>query len=597
MNQKKLYIIMHSDEGEKLGNRILSLGIEGVLFRSPNNFEELWKESNAFLFIGAMGICVRTIAPYLKDKFTDPAVINMDTKARFIQSVLSGHVGGANELTIDLSNKIGAQPVITTVSDCNKLWSLDTLANRFNWKMECHHSLTGITAAFVNRRPTALLLEARDEGALFLETSLPDHVKVFYTTIEIDESKFDIIIAVSPFIHEFRKPVLYYRPAMLCLGLGCQKGIDSRLFSTQVSRLLNNNKLSVLALRHVGTVDIKSDEHALIQFADVINLPLQTFGGGILSQYDIPNPSNKVESVTGSKGVAEAVAMHLSKNELYLEKTKEQVEDKFFTMAIAIEKSMERKGMVEIVGAGPGDPELVSVRGKRFLQTADLILYAGSLVPKELTHYAKSGCVVKSSAGMDLETQIETMKSFYDRGLFIVRLHTGDPCIYGAIQEQMARMDELNMQYHITPGISSFQAAAAALQSQFTIPEEVQSIILTRGEGLTPMPEKEQLHKLAQSQSTMCIYLSASIADKVQDELLVHYPSDTPVAVCYKLSWKDEKIWKTTLSQLAQTIEENNLSMTTMIVVGKAIGNRSGESKLYHHQFTHAFRKGLEVKE
>ena len=152
-------------------------------------------------------------------------------------------------------------------------------------------------------------------------------------------------------------------------------------------------------------------------------------------------------------------------------------------------------------------------------------------------------------------------------------------------------MDQLGMNYHITPGISSFQAAAAALKSQFTIPEEVQSIILTRGAGRTPVPEKEQLHQLAKSQSTMCIYLSASIAAKVQKELLVHYPPETPVAICYKLSWKEEKIWKTQLSQLAPVIEANKLSMTTLIVVGKAIDNRHGQSKLYHRQFSHAFRK------
>lgn len=146
------------------------------------------------------------------------------------------------------------------------------------------------------------------------------------------------------------------------------------------------------------------------------------------------------------------------------------------------------------------------------LENADLILYAGSLVPKELTLCAKKGSTIRSSADMNLEEQFALIKKFYDKGKFIVRLHTGDPCIYGAIQEQMAFFDRYGMSYHITPGISSFQAAAAALRSQFTIPEKVQTIILTRGEGRTPMPEKEQLHKLAASQSTMCIFLSAGIA-------------------------------------------------------------------------------------
>ena len=192
---------------------------------------------------------------------------------------------------------------------------------------------------------------------------------------------------------------------------------------------------------------------------------------------------------------------------------------------------------------------------------------------------------------MDLEQQFTLMKDFYDRGLFVVRLHTGDPCIYGAIQEQMAFFDKYGMRYHITPGISSFQAAAAALRSQFTIPEKVQSIILTRGGGRTPMPEKEQLHKLAQSQSTMCIYLSAAIVEQVQEELLQAYPPETPVAACYKLTWKEEKIYRGQLKDLARIVRDNNLTLTTLLVVGDAIDNRQGLSRLYAHEFKHLFRK------
>ena len=226
------------------------------------------------------------------------------------------------------------------------------------------------------------------------------------------------------------------------------------------------------------------------------------------------------------------------------------------------------------------------------LERADLILYAGSLVPRELTLCAKPGAVVRSSAGMNLEEQCELMKEFYDRGKFIVRLHTGDPCIFGAIQEQMAFFDEHKMRYHITPGISSFLAAAAELRSQFTIPERTQTIILTRGEGRTPMPEKEQLHLLAKSQSTMCIFLSAAIVDDVQRELLTEYPEDTPVAACYHLTWPDQRIYRGVLKDLAKIVHDNKLTLTTMLVVGEAIDNRKGLSELYNKHFTHLFRKG-----
>ena len=308
-----------------------------------------------------------------------------------------------------------------------------------------------------------------------------------------------------------------------------------------------------------------------------------------LSQVEVPNPSTTVQKYMGTPSVCEAAAILSSHHGvLYAEKFK-GLSNKS-TFAIAIENGYLRQGHIEIVGAGPGDPDLISVRGRQMLEKADLILYAGSLVPRELTFCAKPGATVRSSASMDLEEQFALMKKFYDEGKFIVRLHTGDPCI-GAIQEQMKYFDQHHMSYHITPGISSFQAAAAALKSQFTIPEKVQSIILTRGEGRTPMPEREQLHLLARSQSTMCIFLSAGIAEQVQEELLQEYPETTPVAVCYHLTWKDERIYRGELKDLAKIVKENNLTLTTMIVVGEAIDNREGLSRLYAHEFKHLFRK------
>jgi precorrin-4 C11-methyltransferase len=319
-----------------------------------------------------------------------------------------------------------------------------------------------------------------------------------------------------------------------------------------------------------------------------------------LSKVDVPNPSATVQKHVGTPSVCEAAAILGSNNgKLLIPKIK----SKNWTAALAIDrrylrstifsgKTAEKKGHIEIVGAGPGDPDLISVRGRKMLERADLILYAGSLVPKALTECHKPGAVVRSSADMNLEEQCALMKEHYDLGHFIVRLHTGDPCIFGAIQEQMAFFDLHHMQYHITPGISSFLAAAAELQSQFTIPERCQTIILTRGEGRTPMPEKEQLHLLARSQSTMCIFLSASIVDDVQRQLLMEYPEDTPVAACYHLTWPDQKIYRGVLKDLAKIVHDNQLTLTTMLVVGDAIDNRQGLSELYNKHFTHLFRKG-----
>lgn len=467
-----------------------------------NQVAEQWNNYEGFVFISALGICVRTIAPLLADKHRDPAVVCLDTTARHSIAVASGHVGGANCLAADVARTTGAEPIITTRSDNEGLWQLDTLAKRFGWTLE-REDINNEIALFVNRRPTALLLEVRDRGTDWLEQNLPSHVTVFYKAEEIKKEDFDLIITVS------------HKPSA-CLW--------------------RNQQCAA-------------------------NTPTGGQGGLLL-------PKQR-----GSQ----------------------------WTLAVAMDSSFIRCGHVEIVGAGPGDPELVSVRGKRLLQQADLILYAGSLVPRELTHYAKAGAVVRSSASMALEEQCSLMKEFTDRGKLVVRLHTGDPCIFGAIQEQMNFFEANGISYHITPGISSFLAAAAELRSQFTIPERCQTIILTRGEGRTPMPEREKLHLLARSRSTMCIFLSATLVDDVQAQLLQEYPAETPVAVCHHLTWRDQKIWRGQLSELANLVKENNLTLTTMIVVGEAVGNLTPHSslptphsKLYDRSFTHLYRKGEE---
>ena len=554
---------------------------------------EHFSRYDALVFIGALGICVRAIASSVQSKYTDPAVINIDTTGRHVISVLSGHVGGANQLTRRVANILGAEAVITTQSDNTGLWALDTLGKEQGWKTETTAPMNDIITAFVNTRPTALLLDTRDEGTRYLERTAPEHVEIFYHFEDIDFSKFQLLVAVTPFRHESPIPALYYRPAVLHLGVGCRKECNPEGVTEYIFHSLEAKHLSPLALATVSTIDLKEKEALVDEITRKAgDIPVHIYDPIELAEIKIPNPSKKVMEVISVPSVAEASALATSLNDrLLVEKQKGKLsEGNDFTFAVALDRAAERRGFIEIVGAGPGDPELISVKGKNFLEAADLILYAGSLVPVELTYYAKPGATVRSSATMTLEEQFSLMKEFYDKGLFVVRLHTGDPCIYGAIQEQMAFFDEYGMDYHITPGISSFLAAAAALQSQFTIPEKVQTIILTRGEGRTPMPEKEKLHMLARSQSTMCIFLSAGIVDQVQSELLQHYPPTTPVAACYHLTWKDERIFRGQLQDLARIVKENNLTLTTMIVVGDAIDNREGLSKLYSHQFKHLFR-------
>ena len=545
------------------------------------------------IFVGAMGICVRCIAPFIKDKHTDPAVVCVDSCGNYVIPVLSGHIGGANMLAENIARITGGIAAVTTQSDNEGMWALDVMADKHGWNEECD-DMNAVIFKFVNKCHGALLIETRDRGTMMMERTMPDNLTVFYRYDDIDFSKYSYLIAVTPYIHKSPVAALWYRPKTVNLGIGCRKLCPVDGVADYIGKELLTLGVSPLSVKSINTIELKKDEPLITELQRSFgNASVNIYSADELKGIEIPNPSDKVFEVTGVYGVAETCAIKASDGApLVIEKQKGILsEDGNFTFAASVDKKSLRKGHIEIVGAGPGDPELVSVRGKHFLQQADLILYAGSLVPIELTYYAKNGATVRSSASLDLEQQFELMKDFYDRGLLVVRLHTGDPCIYGAIQEQMAYFDKYGMNYHITPGISAFQAAAAALQSQFTIPEKVQTIILTRGEGRTPMPEKEQLHKLAQSQSTMCIYLSAGIADDVQRELLMAYPPETPVAVCYKLTWKEEKIYRGELKNLAALVKENHLTLTTLLVVGDAIDNRHGLSRLYAHEFKHLFRK------
>lgn len=625
--------------------------------------EENFDEYDAFIFICAMGICVRTIAPHVKDKHTDPAVICVDSMGRNAISVLSGHIGQANKITQDVAHILGANPVISTLSDNSGLWALDTLGQEFGWEVlvgmshayykniellddeeesdegeeyneeeeygedeneeydededeeydededeieddnsiilqmrdgtnynERTKEFNVIINLFVNKYRTALLLEIRDEGTDYLERTRPQHVDVYYHRSDMDLSQYKLLIIVSPFM--FFDPAIahiQYIPKILHVGLGL--ALDPPEFEELFVNLVvgaPGKNICGQAIKEVATIDVKRNVEVIKKLQKLVDVRFYT--AEELSQVEVPNPSTTVQKYMGTPSVCEAAAILSSHHGvLYAEKFK-GLSNKS-TFAIAIENGYLRQGHIEIVGAGPGNPDLISVRGRQMLEKADLILYAGSLVPRELTFCAKPGATVRNSASMDLEEQFALMKKFYDEDKFIVRLHTGDPCIYGAIQEQMNYFDQHHMSYHITPGISSFQAAAAALKSQFTIPEKVQSIILTRGEGRTPMPEREQLHLLARSQSTMCIFLSTGIAEQVQEELLQEYPETTPVAVCYHLTWKDERIYRGELKNLAKIVKENNLTLTTMIVVGEAIDNREGLSRLYAHEFKHLFRK------
>ncbi|WHH60585.1 precorrin-4 C(11)-methyltransferase [Petroclostridium sp. X23] len=250
--------------------------------------------------------------------------------------------------------------------------------------------------------------------------------------------------------------------------------------------------------------------------------------------------------------------------------------------------------MVCFIGAGPGDPELITVKGQKLIKEADVIIYAGSLVNPEVIKDAKKDALIYNSADMTLEEVLHIMKDAEQNKKKVARVHTGDPSIYGAIREQMDALDTIGISYEVVPGVSSFVAAAAALKKEFTLPGVAQTVILTRLEGRTAVPEGERLGSLARHGASMCIFLSVGMMDKVVEELLEGYEENTPVAVIYRASWPDEKVVSGTLKDISEKVKKAGITKTAQIVVGDFLGNRYELSKLYDKSFSHEFRSAKE---
>ncbi len=248
--------------------------------------------------------------------------------------------------------------------------------------------------------------------------------------------------------------------------------------------------------------------------------------------------------------------------------------------------------MVDFVGAGSGAADLITLRGKKCLEEADVIIYAGSLVNPALLDYKKEGCEVHNSAYMTLEEVIGVVEAAEAAGKRTVRLHTGDPCLYGAIREQMDELDKRGIAYEVCPGVSSFCGAAAALHAEYTLPDVSQSVIITRMAGRTPVPDAESIEKLAAHQSTMVIFLSTGMLEELSERLAAGgYGPDTPAAIVYKATWPDEKVFRCTVSTLAETAKEYQIKKTALIVVGRVLAGEYNRSELYNPAFATEVRE------
>ena len=248
--------------------------------------------------------------------------------------------------------------------------------------------------------------------------------------------------------------------------------------------------------------------------------------------------------------------------------------------------------MVHFVGAGSGAADLITMRGARLLGEADVIIYAGSLVNPELLDYAREGAELHDSARLTLEEVVDIIRDAEARGKTTVRLHTGDPSVYGAVREQFDALDRLGVEYDVCPGVSSFCGAAASLKAEYTLPDVSQTVIISRMEGRTPVPEREKIRALAAHQSTMVLFLSAGLLEGLQRELMAGgYAPDTPAAIVYKATWPDEKVLRCRVSELAESALANGVSKTALILVGAFLGGGYGRSKLYDPGFSTGFRE------
>ena len=251
--------------------------------------------------------------------------------------------------------------------------------------------------------------------------------------------------------------------------------------------------------------------------------------------------------------------------------------------------------MVHFVGAGSGAVDLITIRGAKLLADADVVIYAGSLVNPDLLHYCKEGCEIHDSAKMTLEQVIAVIKEAEAAQKTTVRLHTGDSSIFGAVREQFDELIGLGIEYDVCPGVSSFCGAASSLKTEYTLPDVSQTVIITRSAGRTPVPERQSIASLAAHQATMVLFLSTSLTEKLQSELLSGgYPGETPVAVVYKATWPEEKIFRCTVDTLHKTVTENGLTKTSLIIVGNCMGDKYVRSLLYHPGFTTEFREASE---
>jgi len=565
---------------------------------------DLFARHGHLVFFLAAGAAVRLIAPCLGSKSTDPGVVVVDEGGEFVVPILSGHEGGANDLAREVAGALGATPVITTGSEATEGFSPASLAERFGWVAEPPGRLKDVTRAMLDMAPVAVIQEIGGKRTWLDARGLPGHVDFATSPAGLPRADYESVVWVTDRIVEDLggldpERILWFRPRSLVLGLGCERGISAEALEEGLERVLRGSGLAAASLGTVASLDLKADEAGLIELAGRRGWQTAFFDAPTLAAVPgIASPSEVVRDCVGTPGVAEPAALLASGADRLLvakQVVSSPLSDRKMTIALARSPDYQARGSVAepvvFLGAGPGDPDLLTVRADDLIRRADVVVFAGSLIPEEVVRRAPAHAVLHNSAHLTLEEVAEILIGAARAGRRVVRLQSGDPGLYSATQEQMTLLDEAEVPFEVVPGISAYQAAAAALRSELTLPGVVQTVILTRGEGNTPMPDGESLAALAAHRATLCLFLSARLADQAQEQLSTAYPPETPVAILYRISWPDEKIIVTDLAHLAAEVRENRLTRTTLIMVGQAIGGRKNRSQLYDGGYGHIFRR------
>jgi precorrin-4 C11-methyltransferase/precorrin-6x reductase len=579
------------------------------LFTGPlaKQIPELFARCDQLVFFLASGAVTRLIAPCVASKTSDPGVLAVDEAGGFVVPLLSGHRGGANAFARTVAGCLGAIPVITTASDVLAGFSPDLIEEEFGWSAEPAERLKPAAAALVHNEPVALIQELGSPGRWLDERSLPASVTAVRDVSRLPRQRFAWTLWITDRLVGDRgdldpERILWYRPRSLVLGVGCERGISVAALEEGIDRFLADARLARASVRTLASIDVKVDEAAILAVAEKHGWETRFFSSDELARVsEIPNPSPVVEKCVGTPGVAEPAALLASgAARLLVEKqiVASDLAPQRMTFALAraaeFEPASEHSRKVIFIGAGPGDPELLTVKARNILRRADVVVYAGSLIPEAVLSEAAGTAKLVNSAHLTLEQVMDCLIEAVRSGKRVARLQSGDTSIYSAIQEQMTLLNAAGIGYEVVPGISSFQAAAAALKAELTLPEVVQTIILTRGEGETRMPAGEELAALARHGATLCIFLSARLARAVEEQLLTAYPPETPTAICHRVSWPDEKIVMTELRNLSAAIQEHQFTRTTLILVGRALGERRNRSRLYDRTHGHLFRPRAE---